>query len=129
MARCASCKRSETELYENGTPICIECSEKRELKRKPPVGEPSIHHALGKELAEATAQVWEASEAFLRVTTEIPSGLPHQDGAQRIHNVSRQLSLARQRMTLAHRRLAEYLITGIVPEDLKRRKVSPSGFR
>ena len=120
MARCAYCKQSETELYEGGTPICVECSEKREPKRKPPAFELSIHRALGKELAEATAQASEASEALLRVTTEIPSGLPYQDGAQRIQNVSRQLSSARQRMMLAHQRMAEYLITGNVPEDLKR---------
>ena len=117
MARCAYCKQ----LYDGRTPICVECSEKREPKRKPPVGEPSIHRELRKDLAEATAEASEATEAFLRVTTEIPSGIPHQDGTQRIHNVSRQLSQARARMTLAHRRLAEYLITGIEPEDLKQR--------
>ena len=115
MARCAYCKQ----LYDGRTPICVECSERRDPERKPPVGEPSIHRELRKDLAEATAEAAEATEAFLRVTREIPSGIPHQDGTQRIHNVSRQLSLARARMTIAHRRLAEYLITGIEPEDLE----------
>jgi len=85
------------------------------------LGDISIHRELGRELAEATAEASEASEAFLRVTTEIPTGMPHQDGTQRIHNVSRQLSHARARMTLAHKRLADYLTNGIVPEDLKGR--------
>jgi DNA-directed RNA polymerase subunit RPC12/RpoP len=120
MARCAYCKESETELYEGGTPICLACSSKLITKRKPPVVDPSIHRALRAELAEATAEALEATEAFSRVTTEIPSGLPHPDGARRIHNVSRQLSHARERMTLAHKRLTDYLNTGIVPEDPKR---------
>jgi hypothetical protein len=40
---------------------------------------------------------------------EIPSGMPHSDGAQRIKNVSRQLSKARDEMMEAHRILGDYI--------------------
>lgn len=36
MAACAYCG-AETQLYDNGVPVCLKCSEEREAKRKPPV--------------------------------------------------------------------------------------------
>jgi hypothetical protein len=36
-----------------------------------------------------------ASEAFQKVLEDIPSGIPHPDGSQRIRNISRKLSKAR----------------------------------
>ena len=51
---------------------------------------------------------------------QIPSGFPHPDGSQRIHNASRDLSTARKDLMRAHTRLDDFLKTGIVPEDLKR---------
>ena len=33
MDKCSRCG-AETELYENGTPLCVSCSEKIELARK-----------------------------------------------------------------------------------------------
>ncbi len=49
--------------------------------------------------------------------SSVPSGLPHPDGAQRIHNVSRELTIARQEMMLAHRRFNDFIEHGIAPED------------
>ena len=34
MAVCAHCKKQETELYENGVPICIACANARDAKAK-----------------------------------------------------------------------------------------------
>jgi hypothetical protein len=82
--------------------------------------ETQIHTVLKDELAVATEQAVQATEEFLKVTTEIPSGLPHLDGTQRIHNASHDMSQARERMSLAHKRLNDYLTSGFVPEDLKR---------
>ena len=39
-----------------------------------------------------------ASEVFQKVMEEIPSDIPHPDGVQRIKNVSKQLSKARDEM-------------------------------
>jgi hypothetical protein len=81
--------------------------------------ETQIHIVLKDELEVATEQAVQATEEFLKVTTEIPSGLPHPDGTQRIHNASHHMSQARERMSLAHKRLNDYLASGIVPDELK----------
>jgi len=51
---------------------------------------------------------------------KIPSGFPHSDGSQHIHNVSHELSTAGKDLMRAHTRLNDFLSRGIVPEDLKR---------
>jgi len=51
--------------------------------------------------------------------SQVPSGLPHPDGTQRIRNASRELFRARKEMMTAHRRLDNFIESGIVPEDLK----------
>ena len=50
----------------------------------------------------------------------VPSGLPQPDGTQRIHNASREVSLARVELIKAHNRLSDYIGCGIVPEDLEK---------
>jgi hypothetical protein len=55
-----------------------------------------------------------ASRAFNGVMDQFPSGLPHPDGAQRIHNASFELSAARQELMKAHSRLNDYLGRGII---------------
>jgi hypothetical protein len=119
MAECTRCK-AYTQLFENGVPICLDCTSEREAKRKPPGTENQIRTALKDELAAATGQAAQASETFLRVTAEIPSGLPHSDGTQQIHNASHKLTAACAEMMKAHTRLNHYLERGIVPDDLKR---------
>ena len=118
MAECARCK-AFTQLFENDVPICLSCSAEQEAKRKRPQSEPQITRILNEELAEATERAVQASERFFATMTEIPSGFPHPDGVQRIHNASHTLSLARKEMTKAHDRLNDFLFRGIVPVDLK----------
>ena len=112
MARCAYCG-TETQLYNCGTPICVPCAgltaEKRAAREK-----------LVRELHEATMRAEAATEAFTAVTSEIPSSIPHPDGVQRIHNVSREMAAAREGMMKAQTRLNDFVERGIVPEDLKR---------
>jgi hypothetical protein len=48
-------------------------------------------------------------------------GDPHPDGTQRIRNASNELTAEREAMMKAHNRLTDFLNTGIVPDDLKRR--------
>jgi len=72
------------------------------------------------ELHDAILRADKATEAFTAVTSNIPSGIPHPDGTQRIHNASHELSSAREAMMKAHNRLNEFLESGAVREDLKR---------
>jgi hypothetical protein len=121
MAVCVYCG-GETELYVNGVPICLKCSDERENRpsNKPPASGQSIRSVLLNDIAKATARVNQASQTFFEVMGKVPSGFPHPDGAQRIHNVSHELSTARKDLMKAHTRLDEFLKTGIVPDDLKR---------
>ncbi len=61
-----------------------------------------------------------ASEAFDEILREIPSGLPHPDGA-RIKSAASALSVAREKMSVAMIRLREFENLGLMPEDLKRK--------
>src|SRR5579859_7447552 len=115
MAECTFCK-AETQLYDGGVPVCLKCSDG---KRKPPTSEHQILNVLRQDLQVATVRASAATAAFEAVTSEIPSGLPHPDGTQRIHNASREVTIARMEMLRAHHRLNDFLNAGVVPEDLK----------
>lgn len=118
MAACSRCG-VETELYDNGLPVCVKCSDLWETKRKPPTSD-QLRRTLVDRIAEATARVSETNRKFSETMDRFPSGLPHPDGVKRIQNASTELNIARKEMMTAHKRLIEYLESGIVPEDLKR---------
>jgi hypothetical protein len=111
--RCPDC-RAEIEADENGKPICVSCA-KRKLEATPG----TIRRVLQQELTWATERAAIASAEFLAITREVPSGLPHPDGVQRIRNVSHELAFARAQLTKAHARLEAFLINGTTPDDLK----------
>ena len=115
---CAFCK-AETELFEGGVPVCLKCSEARESKRKPPTWDPPVLNILHQDLQAATERATAATSIFNAITSEVPSGLPHPDGTQRIHDASREMSQARVGLMIAHNRLNDFLSRGIVPDDLK----------
>jgi hypothetical protein len=119
MAQCAYCK-AETFMHDCGVPVCIQCSNTREAKRKPPASEQEIRTTLFQDVLEATARNDEATREFDAVMSQFPSGLPHPDGVQRIKNASHNLNVARKEKMKAHNRLNDYLGLGIVPKDLKR---------
>ena len=104
----------------NGLPICLDCADRAEAKDPPE--EQNIRAILQRELIVATAQAHAATDAFHAMVDDIPSALPHPDGTQRIHNVYRELSIARRRMMEAHSRLGDYLVSGTIPENF-----DPSG--
>ena len=120
MTKCAHCKLEDTELYENGIPLCLKCSDKREAKTEPLATEQEIRVILLQDMLEAAARNNTAIQEFDLVKGQFPSGLPHPDGSQRIRNASSVLSIARKGMRKAHNRLNDYLERGIVPDDLKR---------
>src|ERR1700681_2423313 len=115
MAQCIYCK-TKTESYDIGLPICLDCANRAEAKNPPE--EQNIRVILQRELIAATARAHAATDAFHAIVDDIPSALPHPDGTQRIHNVYRELSIARRRMMEAHSRLGDYLVSGTIPEDL-----------
>lgn len=119
MQLCAFCKTKNTALYENGVPICLECADAR-TTRESPTTDQRTRSVLLQDILELTARIDEASKEFDEIMRQFPSGLPHPDGVQRMKNISIKLSAARQELMTAHRRLHEYLDSGIVPEDLKR---------
>ena len=121
MALCIHCKAKETELYDSGVPICLKCADERDNNaRKPPVSSRTIQSILANEVADAASRTNKATNAFFEVMGQIPSGFPHPDGSQNIHNASRELSTARKDLMRAHTRLDDFLRTGGVPDDLKR---------
>ena len=77
-----------------------------------------VHDLLQQELKEATERAATASAAFLDVTSQVPSGLPHPDGTQRIRNIAHELAFARTELMRAHSRMNAFLGSGIAPDDL-----------
>jgi hypothetical protein len=118
MAQCAYCK-AEIGLFDYGVPVCLDCADAR-TKPKPPATDQQIRATLLQDVIELTARNEQAIQEFEAVTEQIPSGLPHPDGVQRIKNASAKLATTRQELVKAHRRLDEHIGRGIVPEDLKR---------
>ena len=118
MAKCIHCG-SETELFDNGVPVCVKCANEREGNSKSRTPERQVRTVLTEQLAEASARARQAAETFTAVISAIPSATPHPDGAQRIQNASREVSISRAQMTKAQRRLNDYLSQGVVPDDLK----------
>ena len=84
---------------------------------KPPPTLEKVRNQLQQELKDATERAATASAAFLEVTSQVPSGLPHPDGTQRIRNISHELAFARTALMRAHSRLDEFLVSGIAPDD------------
>jgi len=86
--------------------------------------EPESDHArvriiLEQEFLQAVQRRDFASARFTEVSTDIPSGLPHPDGKQRIYNASRAYSVSLQELSRSLNRLTEFREHGIVPDDLK----------
>jgi hypothetical protein len=78
-----------------------------------------IHEILREEFEAAKRRMNIASVEFNEVVREIPSGLPHPDGTQRIHNVGRELADAREKLAAAIARLNDFVSREVVPEDLR----------
>ncbi len=114
MARCAYCQ-TETELYAGAIPICVQCADLSPDRRAARV-------KLVHDLHEATMRADAATAVWTEITGNIPSGLPHPDGVQRIQNASREMETARTEMMRAHNRLNDFIEHGVVPEDLKQQR-------
>jgi hypothetical protein len=114
MAECTVC-RTETFVYVGSIAICIACLENPAIAR--PRTEHEIRAVLVKKIIDATVRASAASEVFNAITSQIPSGLPHSDGVQRMKSAASDLSSARKELMIAHRRLNEFVESGIMPKD------------
>jgi hypothetical protein len=117
MAECAYCK-TQTQLYENGTPICVDCAGAKDGKPQPLSGDSHIQRKLLQEVRQATERVNAAAESFSLIVKDLPSNMPHPDSTFRITQASHELSTARSEMMRAHRRLNDFLSKGLIPADL-----------
>jgi len=106
---CAFCE-SEARHAIDGVPLCEGCSGKTERE---------IHAALHREVLASTVRANAASEELSAIMGDIPSGLPHPDGSQRIQNAALALAAARNEVIRAHSRLDEFLARGAVPGNSK----------
>jgi len=115
MAECSYCK-AETELHDNGAPICLVCAVAKDGTIQDSSG---VQLTLLEEVRQATDRANTAAESFSSIIERIPSDVPHPDGVFRITQASRELSTARAEMMVAHRRLNDFISRGVIPEDLK----------
>lgn len=77
-----------------------------------------IIEILRAEVERTRVEYTGAKRDFQLLSTDIPSGLPHPDGMQRIQNASRAQSFAMEAYEKALKRLNRFLISGTIPEDL-----------
>jgi len=75
---------------------------------------------LYEDVQTATLRAKQALVEFNTVMRDVPSGIPHSDGTQRVRNVARELSMARMNVMKAHTRLNDFLTQGVIPEDIRR---------
>jgi hypothetical protein len=60
-----------------------------------------------------------AKQNFWLIAADVPSGLPHPDGMQRVRNASRAQTFAMDAYATALKRLNQFLISGTIPDDLR----------
>ena len=65
---------------------------------------------------EARIALQVARNRFDDIINEIPSGIPHPDGALRIHRAGAEVRRCELNHAVATKRLHDYLIHGSVPE-------------
>jgi len=83
-----------------------------------------IEERLEAELTGAEKAWAEARGALKRITAEVPSGLPDNDGLQRIRNAGVRQKAAGAMYLRALERYTDFVLRGTIPDDLK----SPSRY-
>lgn len=87
----------------------------------------SISDFLRAEVDRTQNEYYRAKERFWNITKDLPSGLPHPDGMKRIQNARRDESAALDRYIHALRRLNDFVLDGVVPDELKDSRKKPVG--
>jgi len=84
-----------------------------------PLHKDHVRRILLLDVAEANARAEAAAAEFKAIMSSVPTGIPHPDGTQRIHQAAHNLSNAQKDMMQAHSRLDNFLRNGMIPEDLQ----------
>jgi hypothetical protein len=74
---------------------------------------------LRRDFAAAQTRAEIAQQHFNEIIREVPSGLPHPDGTQRVRNASAEYAAARKTLMLALSRLSDFVVHGAIPDHLK----------
>jgi len=117
MPNCIYCG-AEKSLDQSETALCVKCAEAMDAKQTP-LDKHYVRRILQLEVAETTARAEAAAAEFKGIIGSIPTGIPHPDGTQRIHQAAHNLANARKDMMQAHSRLDDFSRSGVIPEDLK----------
>ena len=98
MANCIYCG-AETSSYRSERPVCVKCAEgmdsaeamdpKQAPPKQAPLDNDYIRRILQVEVAETNAQAEAAAAEFKAIMSSGPTGIPHPDGTQRIHQAAR----------------------------------------
>jgi hypothetical protein len=83
-----------------------------------------IRQLLQDAFDEAQQRRIEASKRFTEVMDDVPSGIPHPDGTDRIKMASREYKDSREAASAAMKRLSDFMIRGIIPPELERKPVA-----
>ena len=83
-----------------------------------------IEEILRAELERARSRCESARAEFTRVCNDIPSGIPHRDGTQRILNASLEQTVAQEAFAAALKRFNAFILREEIPDDLAARKQS-----
>ena len=79
----------------------------------------AIEMILINNLDNAKAAFNASKEEFRRLTGDVPSGIPHPDGTDRLRNFGVGYALAFDTYSRALKEFNDFLLHGIVPERLK----------
>ena len=119
MAECSVCGL-HTELFLRGVPLCFSCAQTIETNHfRRESSKTKIQITLEEAQQAARTETHAARTRFREISREIPSGLPHPDGLDRIRLAGVDVRSAEQKYLTATTRLTEFLIRGIVPDDLE----------
>ena len=83
-----------------------------------------IRHLLEDNFDAAQQRRIAASKRYNEVISDIPSGIPHPDGTDRIRHASREYKSSREQATEAMKQLSNFMIRGIIPPELDRKSVA-----
>jgi hypothetical protein len=78
----------------------------------------AVARILTEELAAAHSLHTAAAQHFNTLLHEIPSGLPHPDGSQRIHAAGREAHAALEAYVRALKRFTDFSVHRIIPSGL-----------
>jgi hypothetical protein len=89
-----------------------------------------IEDLLRNEVKRTKKELEEAKLNFWHVCSDVPSGIPHPDGTQRLQRAAHAQTVAIQAVTAAINRFNEFLLNGIIPAEhlTSETHSKPAGF-